>query len=233
MNLMNFNLSIFIAVCVMAMALSRMKALENKYLRWFYLFAAGNLIAIVSFDILPHSIGEIGFLGVTIFLMIGCIIFELMHEYLELFSTGEKNTTHITIGAALMSHGLPEGMALGVAMGTSNTQNYWSILVVFILHILPEMIMFQQAMKENKNIKALNLIMLSIIVFIPAIAGILISVAFGGKVSGAVGILSAAAAGFICMLVVKELIFRNNKQLKIEESLIIILGSAIVAVILL
>lgn len=50
---------------------------------------------------------------------------------------------------------------------------------------------------------------------------------FGGKVEPFVGIFSAVSAGFIYMLVVKELIFRNIKQLKIKDTLIIILGSVI------
>ncbi|WBW98479.1 hypothetical protein [Oceanirhabdus sp. W0125-5] len=227
MNLLMFIFIVLTAIGIMAILLSRMSPLSEKYLKVFYLFAAGNLLTIVALDIIPEAIKEIGIVGMLVFMLIGGIIFKLMHEFIHIVLPDKKHVSAISIGVALASHGLPEGMALGVILSVTAWKGYWNIIIVFLLHIFPEMIMFQQALKENRKNNKFKVIIYSMIIFIPAIMGILISVKFGGKVRPYVGVFSAISSGFIYMLVVKELIFRNIKQLKIKDTLIIILGSVI------
>ena len=227
MNLLMFNSIVIGTMVLMAICLSKLSPLSDRYLKVFYLFAAGNLLAIVALDIIPEAIKEIGILGMLAFMLIGGLIFELMHEFIHIVLPNKKHVSAISIGVALGAHGLPEGMALGIILSVTAMKGYWNIIIIFLLHIFPEMIMFQQALKENKSNKKVKIIILSIIIFIPAILGMLISVRFGQKVQPFVGIFSAVSSGFIYMLVVKELIFRNIKQLKIKDTLIIILGSVL------
>lgn len=232
MNLLVFNSIILCGLALMSVFLSRIDALKENQLRIFYLFAAGNLLAMVSMDIIPEAIGDIGTGGMILFVVVGAVLFHMIHELIHVLSSKKESVTYISVGTALITHGFPEGMALGAAIGAAQVSQRLSLIFIFLIHILPEMIMFQQAMKEKRNVKRINLILLSIIIFIPALLGVLLSISLGGKIDEAIGIMSATAAGFIFMLVIEELIFKGNKQLKIHETLIIILGSVTVALIL-
>lgn len=167
MNLLMFNSIVIGALVLMAIGLSKLSPLSDKYLKVFYLFAAGNLLAIVALDIIPEAIKEIGIIGMLVFMLIGGIIFELMHEFIHIVLPDKKHVNTISIGIALATHGLPEGMALGIILSVTAMKGYWNIILIFLLHIFPEMIMFQQALKENERNKKLKIILLSIIIFIP------------------------------------------------------------------
>ena len=75
MNLLMFNFIVIGAIVLMAICLSKLNPLSDRYLKVFYLFAAGNLLAIVALDIIPEAINEIGILGMLAYMLIGGIIF--------------------------------------------------------------------------------------------------------------------------------------------------------------
>lgn len=103
--------------------------------------AAGIMIAVVTFDLLPEAIHIGGMSMALIGIFIGVIFITLMDIYLPsipvIKSKGNHVKTSILLGVSLAAHNFPEGIAIGSSF-SAGTGLGIGLLIVIGLHDIPE-----------------------------------------------------------------------------------------------
>lgn len=112
----------------------------NRFLSTIMGFAAGLMLSVVTFDLLPHSF-EIGGLNIGILgLIAGVLIVVIFEDILPLQGNGKRNNylkEGIIMGFAIAVHNFPEGLAVGSGFMSSKALGI-SIALVIALHDVPE-----------------------------------------------------------------------------------------------
>ena len=127
------------------------KSTSNKFLSFILEFAAGLMMAIICFDLIPEALELtdifITLLGIFagVFVMIACDgITKKQYK-------GSSNTllkTGIIVGIGLALHNFPEGLAIGSGFGASIKLGY-SLAIAILLHDIPEGISMSVPMKSG------------------------------------------------------------------------------------
>lgn len=193
------------------------KNTSNKFLSFILSFAAGLMLAVVCFDLIPESM-EIGnMLNTIIGVIIGVICMIICDILVERkFSLSNKQNTllrtGIIVGIGLALHNFPEGLAIGSSFDASIKLGY-SLALAICLHDIPEGISMGIPMKNGgmkKSKVMFYIIMSGVATGIGALFGALI-----GEVSNKLIALSLAFAGGAMLYIVSgELIPEANSLYK-------------------
>ncbi len=102
-------------------------------------FAAGLMLAVVCFDLLPHAFELASFVSVMMGVA-GGIAFVVILQWL--FERGGKHLdglalTAVTVAAGIAVHNVPEGLAIGAGL-MENLHLGLSLAVTMFLHDIPE-----------------------------------------------------------------------------------------------
>ena len=193
------------------------KNTSNKFLSFILSFAAGLMLAVVCFDLIPESI-QIGSISNTIIGVILGVICMIICDILveRRFNLNNKQNTllrtGIIVSIGLALHNIPEGLAIGSSFDASIKLGY-SLALAICLHDIPEGISMGVPMKNGgmKNSKVMFYIIMSgIATGIGALFGAMI-----GEVSSKLIALSLAFAGGAMLYIVSgELIPESNNLYK-------------------
>lgn len=132
------------------------KNTSNKFLSFILEFAAGLMISIVCFDLIPEAM-EISNLVITyvgIFLGVGCMIIcdniikNKCNSKRSMKSSNSLLKTGIIVGIGLALHNFPEGLAIGSGFGASFKLGI-SLALAIALHDVPEGISMAVPMKSG------------------------------------------------------------------------------------
>lgn len=132
------------------------KNTSNKFLSFILEFAAGLMISIVCFDLIPEAM-EISNLIITyvgIFLGVGCMIIcdniikNKCNSKRSMKSSNSLLKTGIIVGIGLALHNFPEGLAIGSGFGASFKLGI-SLALAIALHDVPEGISMAVPMKSG------------------------------------------------------------------------------------
>ena len=193
------------------------KNTSNKFLSFILSFAAGLMLAVVCFDLIPESI-QIGSISNTIIGVILGVICMIICDILveRKFNLNNKQNTllktGIIVSIGLALHNIPEGLAIGSSFDTSIRLGY-SLALAICLHDIPEGISMGVPMKNGgiKKLKVIFFVVMSgIATGIGAFLGALI-----GEISNIIIALSLAFAGGAMLYIVSgELIPEANNLYK-------------------
>lgn len=119
---------------------------SNKFLSFILSFAAGLMMAVICFDLIPEAL-EFGQIGQTIIgIFIGIIIMTFCDILVDKkFNTKKqihniKNNllkTGIIVSIGLAIHNIPEGLAIGSGFDSSVNLGY-SLAIAICFHDIPE-----------------------------------------------------------------------------------------------
>lgn len=197
------------------------KNTSNKFLSFILSLAAGLMISIVCFDLIPEAL-EISAIPLIIigilfgvFCMIICDVlvqkkFNTSVKYVKTSNSLLRTGIIVSIGLAL--HNFPEGLAIGSGFGASLKLGY-SLAIAILLHDIPEGVSMAVPMK-NGGMK------ISKVIFYVILSGITTGLgAFFGALVGAISqeviaICLSFAAGAMLYIVSGELIPESNKLYK-------------------
>lgn len=134
---------------------------SNRFLSFILEFAAGLMISIVCFDLIPEALelSNLLYAIVGIIFGVGCMIIcdNVVKEKYDIKKTRSGNSllkTGIVVGIGLALHNFPEGLAIGSGFGASIKLGY-ALAVAILLHDIPE---GQCQMRQYKNINKLEII---------------------------------------------------------------------------
>lgn len=120
------------------------KTTSHRFLSFILEFAAGLMISIVCFDLIPEAL-ELSTLTYTLIgIVIGVIcmvicdnIIKRKYNERKLKSSKSLLRTGIVVGIGLALHNFPEGLAIGSGFGASIKLGY-SLAIAILLHDIPE-----------------------------------------------------------------------------------------------
>lgn len=206
------------------------KKTSNRFLSFILSFAAGLMLSIVCFDLIPEALNMSGIFNVVIGIIFGIIIMiicdTLVKKKFDNNSSMLSNTgnsllkTGIIVSIGLALHNLPEGLAIGSGFGASITLGY-SLAIAICLHDIPEGISMSVPMKNG----GMNPFKVIFYVFLSGITtgiGAFFGALVGGVSKTIIAICLSFAAGAMLYIVSGELIPESNK---IYQGKIIAIGN--------
>lgn len=190
---------------------------SNKFLSFVLAFASGLMLAVICFDLIPHSM-EISSIYTTIIGIIFGIIIMIFCDNIvqKKFNTKSVSTrnagllkTGIVVSIGLALHNIPEGLAIGSGFDASTTLGF-SLAIAICLHDIPEGISMAIPMK-NGGMKPWKVMIYVILSGIATGIGALIGAIIGNISEQVIAICLAFAAGAMLYIVSGELIPESNK----------------------
>ena len=137
------------------------KNATNKFLSFILEFAAGLMISIVCFDLIPEAL-ELSNIIYTLFgILTGVVCMIICDNIIKDRYNTKRNIkgnsllrTGIVVGIGLALHNFPEGLAIGSGFGASIKLGY-SLAIAILLHDIPE---GQSQIRQYENINKLEII---------------------------------------------------------------------------
>lgn len=175
-------------------------------------FAAGLMLYVTCFDLLPESIHLANnFTG-----FIGCVMGFLFMLYVEsIVKTGKtaskKNRMYVTgvlAGIGIALHNFPEGLAIGAGFEASVSLGI-KLLIAIALHDIPEGIAMGMPLKLS-GVKGFNVVMLTLLAGVPTAFGTLIGKAVGNISPAWISLSLSFAAGAMLHVVFSDLLPESN-----------------------
>ena len=177
----------------------KFKNTSNKFLSFILNFAAGLMVSIVCFELIPETL-EISNLASTLIGTIFGVIIMLFcdNEVNKRFSTGNSNKssllkTGIIVGIGLAIHNFPEGLAIGSGFEASAKLGL-SLALAIALHDIPEGISMAVPMKNGGMSKS-KALFYTILSGVTTGLGALFGAILGGISKNVIAICLSFAAG--------------------------------------
>lgn len=200
----------------------KLKNTSNKFLSFILSFAAGLMMSIVSFDLIPEAMNISRIPNVLIGILIGilCMLFceavvdkkfdkNIKKGKIKTDIKGNLLRTGIIVSIGLAIHNFPEGLAIGSGFEASLKLGY-SLAIAICIHDIPEGISMAVPMK-NGGISSKR------VIFYVVLSGVTTGIgAFFGKIVGGISekviaVCLSFAAGAMLYIVSGELTPESNK----------------------
>lgn len=176
--------------------------------------AAGLMIAVVTFDLIPEAIHLGGITTALIGIFIGVLFVTLMDIYLPTIPTikekGNHIKTSILLGVSLAAHNFPEGLAIGSSLTAGGSLGI-GLCIVIGLHDIPEGATVSANLIKSSMPRA-KILLLTGLTALPTAIGGLVG-AFVSEVSPVFITLSLGFAGGTMLYIVCGEMIPESKNL--------------------
>ena len=202
-----------------------LKSQSNKFLSFILSFAAGLMMAVICFDLIPEALGLsqiteviIGIvLGIIVMIFCDLIVDKIFSKKIVLNQNTNKVSnnllkTGIIVSIGLAIHNIPEGLAIGSGFEASLKLGF-SLAIAICFHDIPEGISMALPMK-NGGMKAYKIMFYVILSGIATGVGALIGSIVGKISEQIIAIALSFAAGAMLYIVSGELIPESNSLYK-------------------
>ena len=195
------------------------KTKSNKFLSFILEFAAGLMVAIVCFELIPEAMEVSNMLTVIIGIIIGVFIMIFCDNIVN-YKYSKKNVfkmnslikTGIIVGIGLAIHNFPEGLAIGSGFSAS-TKLGLTLAVAIALHDVPEGISMAVPMK-NGGMKTYKVILYTFLSGLTTGAGAFFGILIGTISEQLISVCLGFAAGAMLYISAGELIPESHKIYK-------------------
>lgn len=198
-----------------------LKSRSNKFLSFILSLAAGLMMAVICFDLIPESLGISSIIEVIIGITLGIIVMIFCDIIVDKKFNNKKSNqkdsknvasnlvkTGIIVSIGLAIHNIPEGLAIGSGFEAS-TKLGFSLAIAICFHDIPEGISMSLPMK-NGGMKAYKIMFYVILSGIATGIGALIGSIIGKISKQIIAIALSFAAGAMLYIVSEELIPESN-----------------------
>lgn len=170
-------------------------------------FAAGLMVAVICFDLLPEAF-SLGGIFVTIAgLVFGIVVIIMLHSHVTPRTREKRNhllSTGIYMAIGIALHNFPEGLAIGSGFEASSTLGF-NLALVMMLHNIPEGLSMVLPMQAG-GMKQIKTILYSCLAGIPMGIGALIGGLLGEISPLLITICLSFAAGAMLYIVSGDII---------------------------
>ena len=194
---------------------------SNRFLSFILQFAAGLMLAIICFDLIPEALEVSNISSVFIGIFIGVVAMIVCDNFVKKiynkkdYGRNNRNSllkTGIIVGIGLAIHNFPEGLAIGSGFESSIKLGF-SLALAIALHDVPEGISMAVPMK-NGGMPKLKAVILTLLSGVTTGVGAFFGALVGGISEAIIGICLSFAAGAMLYIVSGELIPESNNIYK-------------------
>ena len=194
---------------------------SNRFLSFILQFAAGLMLAIICFDLIPEALEVSNISSVFIGIFIGVVAMIVCDNFVKKiyskkdYGRNNRNSllkTGIIVGIGLAIHNFPEGLAIGSGFESSIKLGF-SLALAIALHDIPEGISMAVPMK-NGGMSKLKAVILTLLSGVTTGVGAFFGALVGGISEAIIGICLSFAAGAMLYIVSGELIPESNNIYK-------------------
>ncbi len=195
----------------------KMKLTSNRILSFILEFAAGLMVSIVCFDLIPEAMELMNIMSVLGGILLGVISMilcdNILHrrQYKKQFKSSLLKTG-ILVGIGLAIHNFPEGIAIGSGFGAS-FQLGISLAIAILLHDIPEGISMSVPMKSG-GMESKKVLIYTILSGVTTGIGAFFGALLGSISNGVIAFCLAFAAGTMLYIASAELVPESNKIYK-------------------
>jgi len=201
------------------------RKLAEKYSIYFVSFAAGVLLAVSFFELIPEAL-EL-YEGSLVIVLIGLIVFYLLESFITIHVCKEEGCESHKIG--LMSffglgfHSLIDGVIIGVSFGISSVLGLITTIAI-ISHEFPEGLIAASLMLGSKLSKK-KVVIYSLLVALATPIGAVLAYLFLGNVGeNVLGMLLGLAAGSFLYVAMTNLIPELHKNVSKMNFVLMLFG---------
>lgn len=187
------------------------KNTSHRFLSFILEFAAGLMISIVCFDLIPEALELSNLLYTLIGVLFGVIVMivcdNLIKKKYNTKNIKNNNSllkTGIIVGIGLSLHNFPEGLAIGSGFGASIKLGY-SLAIAILLHDIPEGISMSVPMRYGGMSKT-KVVVYTLLSGLTTGIGAFFGALLGTIGEGVISICLSFAAGAMLYIVSGELI---------------------------
>lgn len=190
------------------------KGLQHK-INTIYALCAGLILGLICIEIFPEALDLGGWLISIVWLIIGMMSFEFLHNilnYNQSITRKSKKLMYFNTGVLLIFsisiHNFPMGIILGTSQDTDFTI---SVLQTLLFHSIPEgIILFTPLILSGIN--HVILLMVSLVVSIPITLGVIVGSFIGFEYRIVSASLISFTVGIMLMVTVTEIIYPSLKN---------------------
>lgn len=195
------------------------KTNSNKFLSFILEFAAGLMISIVCFELIPEAMELSNIFTVIVGIIIGVIIMIFCDNLVNYkyskkaaFKMNSLIKTGIIVGIGLAIHNFPEGLAIGSGFSAS-TKLGITLAIAIALHDVPEGISMAVPMKKG-GMESFKVVLYTFLSGVTTGIGAFFGILIGTISEQMISICLGFAAGAMLYISAGELIPESHKIYK-------------------
>ncbi|NHN31790.1 ZIP family metal transporter [Paenibacillus agricola] len=194
-----------------AVPLMFVKTLSERWKDILIAFTAGIMISASTFGLIPQAIKESGIVGLTIGLLLGIVMLDLIEKNIPHIDVendsgiSQFDSKSLLVIIALIIHNIPEGLSTGFSYASQNEGLGTMVAISIGAQNMPEGLVLGVFLLNSKVSKLNSFLIVSLTGFIEvvfAVAGYFTA----SYIEAIVGYGLAFAAGAMMFIVYKELI---------------------------
>ena len=177
----------------------------DKYLNFCMGLSGGIMLAVVVFDLMKEAMDSSGIIYTVIFTFIGVLLTMFIKEQLDF--TGDMKSGYL-IFISILLHNLPEGLAIGSSLMSTETLGI-TLAIVIGLHNIPEGLATALSL-AGARVSTKKIILFTFIAGIPMGIGSFLGVYFAGIFKSLIGVFLSLAAGTMLFVVLDEIMPKSK-----------------------
>lgn len=173
-------------------------------------FAAGLMLSIVVFDLIPESIEKWSFSGTIIFAIIGILIVMTVDNIIPVKDElGSHYKVAFLTALGLMLHNFPEGIIMGCGFMAGKTLGLKMSLIIAV-HDIPEGMAVSAPLMVSR-VKVTKILFYVFITALPTALGAWLGIFVGSISKDVLGACLALASGIMLYVVCGELLPESSR----------------------
>lgn len=172
-------------------------------------FAAGLMLSVVVFDLIPEALSKWSFKGTLIFCILGILLIALIDTKLNFNSSHKHIKVAVITAVGLMIHNFPEGIIMGSAFAVGGTLGF-KMAIIIAVHDIPEGIAVAAPLMVSK-VKIGKIMLFTLLTAMPTAIGAFLGVYVANISVNVLGACLSSASGIMLYVVCNEMLPESNK----------------------
>ncbi|MCR2805556.1 ZIP family metal transporter [Paenibacillus soyae] len=200
-----------------AIPLLFVRSLSEKWKDILIAFTAGIMVSASTFGLLPQALNESGLLGLTLGLIVGVVILDLLEKNIPHIDVEQKrgissfDSKSLLVIFALFIHNIPEGLSTGFSYASTNEGLGPMVAIAIGAQNMPEGLVLAVFLTQSK-VSKLKLLLIVTATGLMEMVSAVIGYFTASYIQSLIGFGLAFASGAMLFIVYKELIPESHSH---------------------
>ena len=200
-----------------ALPLLFVKKLSEKWKDILIAFTAGIMVSATTFGLLPQALNESGLLPLTLGVILGVIVLDLLEKNIPHIDVEQKrgissfDSKSLLVIFALFIHNIPEGLSTGFSYASTHEGLGTMVAIAIGAQNMPEGLVLALFLMHS-NVSKLKLILIVTLTGLMEVVSAVIGYFTASYIEWLIGYGLAFASGAMLFIVYKELIPESHSH---------------------